>query len=104
MTLRITPATALCGVILHPASHTRSPALHNAAFQALGIDAVYLAFDVAPERLGEAVLGARGLGIRQLAVSIPHKVAVMAHLDDVEATARRIGAVNTVTLVRGRLV
>jgi shikimate dehydrogenase len=104
MAPRITPATVLCGVVLHPAGHTRSPALHNAAFATLGIDAVYLAFDVVPERLGAAVHGARALGIRQLAVSIPHKVAVMGHLDEVDATARRIGAVNTVTLVAGRLV
>ena len=78
--------------------------MHNAAFSALGIDAVYLAFDVPPERLGEAVSGARSLGIRQLAVSIPHKQAVMAHLEEVDPIARRIGAVNTVTLRGERLV
>ena len=97
-------ATALCGIVLHPASHTRSPAMHNAAFAALGLDAVYLPFDVPPEYLGRAIDGARGLGLRQLAVSIPHKVAVMDHLDEVEETARRIGAVNTVTRTGSRLV
>jgi shikimate dehydrogenase len=96
--------TALCGIVLHPAGHTRSPAMHNAAFRALGLDAVYLAFDVAPAALGAAVAGARALGVRQLAVSLPHKQAVMAHLDEVDETARRIGAVNTVTLRDGRLV
>jgi len=100
----ISPATALCGIVLHPAGHTRSPAMHNAAYAALGLDAVFVAFDVAPERLGAAIAGARALGIRQLAVSIPHKQAVMAHLDEVDETARRIGAVNTVTLCAGRLV
>jgi shikimate dehydrogenase len=100
----ISPATALCGIVLHPAGHTRSPAMHNAAYAALGIDAVFVAFDVAPERLGAAIAGARALGIRQLAVSLPHKEAVIAHLDEVDATARRIGAVNTVTLREGRLV
>jgi shikimate dehydrogenase len=93
----ITPRTDLCGIVLHPAGHTRSPAIHNAAFRALGLDAVYLAFDVAPETLGAAIAGARALGIRQLAVSIPHKRAVMEHLDEVDETARAIGAVNTVT-------
>ena len=78
--------------------------MHNAAFGALGIDAVYLAFDVPPARLEAALSGARSLGIRQLAVSLPHKQAVMAHLDEVDATARRIGAVNTVTLCGERLV
>jgi len=96
--------TALCGILLHPAGHTRSPAMHNAAFAHAGIDAVYLAFDVPPTRLGAAVAGARALGVRQLAISIPHKEAVGAHLDEVDETARRIGAVNTVTWRDGRLV
>ena len=96
--------TATCGILLHPAGHTRSPAMHNAAFRALGVDAVYTAFDVAPAALGEAIAGARALGIRQLAVSIPHKEAVIEHLDEVDETAQRIGAVNTVTLRDGRLV
>jgi shikimate dehydrogenase len=97
-------ATELCGIVLHPAGHTRSPALHNAAFRALGIDAVYLAFDVPPAALAAAMAGARALCVRQLAVSLPHKVAVMQHVDEVDALARRIGAVNTVTLRDGRLV
>jgi shikimate dehydrogenase len=100
----LSPATALCGIVLHPAAHTRSPAMHNAAYAALGIDAAFVAFDVPPERLAAAIAGARALGIRQLAVSIPHKQAVLAHLDAVDETARRIGAVNTVTLRDGRLV
>jgi shikimate dehydrogenase len=96
--------TALCGIVLHPAGHTRSPAMHNAAFRALGIDAVYLAFDVPPASLGAAIRGARALGVRQLAVSLPHKIAVMEHLDELEPTARQIGAVNTVTRQGERLV
>ncbi|MGH0034265.1 MAG: shikimate dehydrogenase [Myxococcota bacterium] len=96
--------TQLCGIVLHPAGHTRSPAMHNAAFRSLGLDAVYLAFDVPPADLAGAVAGARGLGIRQLAVSIPHKLAVMEHLDEVDPVARRIGAVNTVTRRGDRLV
>ncbi|HIC67983.1 MAG TPA: hypothetical protein EYO90_00470, partial [Candidatus Latescibacteria bacterium] len=59
-----------CGIVLHPAGHTRSPAMHNAAFAALGVDAAYLAFDVAPADLRGAVAGMRALGIRQLAVSM----------------------------------
>jgi shikimate dehydrogenase len=100
----IGPHTQLCGVILHPAGHTRSPAMHNAAYAALGLDAVYVAFDVAPEGLGAALAGARALGIRQLAVSIPHKEGVLPYLDEIDDTALRIGAVNTVTLREGRLV
>ena len=97
-------ATALCGVILHPAGHTRSPAMHRAAYAALGLDAVYLAFDVRPERLGDAVRGARALGVRQLSVSLPHKEAVIPLLDAVDETARRIGAVNTIVRDGERLV
>jgi shikimate dehydrogenase len=100
---RSSAATALCGIVLHPAGHTRSPAMHEAAFAELGIDARYVAFDVPPERLAEAIRGARALGIRQLAVSLPHKEAVIPLLDAVEETALRIGAVNTVTLRDGRL-
>ena len=100
----IAASTELCGVILHPAAHTRSPAMHNAAFAALGLDAAYLAFDVPPERLAAAIEGARALGIRQLAVSIPHKEAVMGLVDSVDETARAIGAANTVTRDRERLV
>jgi shikimate dehydrogenase len=100
----IGPRTQLCGVILHPAGHTRSPAMHNAAFAALGLDAVYVAFDVRPDALPPALAGARALGIRQLAVSLPHKEAVMSLLDEVDDTARAIGAVNTVTSRDGRLV
>jgi len=78
--------------------------MHNAAFAALGLDAVYVAFDVRPEALGAALAGARALGVRQLAVSLPHKEAAIAHLDEVDDTARQIGAVNTVTLADGRLI
>ena len=95
--------TALCGIVLHPAVHTRSPAMHGAAFRAAGIDATYLAFDVPPDALAAAIAGARALGIRQLAVSLPHKEAVMRHLDVVDPVARRIGAVNTITLRDGKL-
>ncbi len=98
------PRTALCGIVLHPAGHTRSPAMHNAAYAALGLDAVYTAFDVAPDALAAAIGGARLLGVRQLSVSIPHKVAVMELLDELDEIARRIGAVNTITNVDGRFV
>ena len=96
--------TAICGVILHPAGHTRSPAMHNAAFRQLGIDATYQAFDVPPEDLASAIEGARERRIRQLAVSIPHKLNVMELIDEVEETARQIGAVNTITREGDRLV
>ena len=77
--------------------------MHSAAFRVAGIDATYLAFDVRPDALEAALAGARALGIRQLAVSLPHKEAVIRYLDGVDPVARRIGAVNTVTLREGEL-
>ena len=70
--------------------------MHNAAYAALEIEAAYLAFDVPPVQLGAAVTGLRALGLRQLSVSLPHKLAIMQYLDRVTPIARRIGAVNTV--------
>lgn len=78
--------------------------MHRAAYDALGIDAVYLAFDVPPERLEDAIRGARALGARQISVSLPHKEAVLPLLDAVDETARRIGAVNTIVRTGERLV
>lgn len=94
---------ALCGIVLHPAGHTRSPAMHRAAFAATGIDARYEAFDVVPEDLSAFMARAREAGVRQLAVSIPHKEAILALVDDVGHEARAIGAANTVTRRGDRL-
>ena len=98
------PARYECGVVLHPAGHTRSPAMHGAAYRALGIDARYHAWDVPPERLAEAVLGYRARGVRQISVSIPHKEAMLALVDEVEPVGRAIGAINTVIRVGERLI
>ncbi len=76
--------------------------MHNAAFEQLGLDAVYAAFDVPPDSLPAALDGARALGMRQLAISIPHKERALTLLHEVDETARRIGAVNTATLREGR--
>lgn len=96
------PGPARCGIVLHPASHTRSPAMHRRAYEVLGIRARYEVFDTPPAALGAIIARARAEGFRQLAISIPHKQAIMAHLDSVEETARRIGAVNTVTRVEAK--
>lgn len=100
----VTAATALCGIVLHPAGHTRSPAMHNAAYAALGFDALYLPFDVPARRLRDAMAGIRGLGFRQVSVSLPHKTSILEIVDAVDATAARIGAANTVLLDGDRLV
>jgi shikimate dehydrogenase len=94
--------TRLCALIGNPVEHSLSPTIHNAAFQHLGLNYVYLAFKV--EDVAGAVRGIRALtGIRGVSVTIPHKVAVLSHLDEIEPTARSIGAVNTIVCDRGRL-
>ena len=95
--------TALCGIVLHPAGHTRSPAMHTAAYAALGLAARYEVFDIPAEGLAAAIAEARARGVRQLAVSLPHKESIIPHLDRIDDTARAIGAVNTVTLRHGVL-
>ena len=93
-----------CGIVLHPAGHTRSPAMHRAAYQSLGLNASYETYDVPPEGLDQAANYFRAEGIRQLAVSIPHKEKMMAFVDELEPVGRAIGAINTVTLDGDRWV
>jgi shikimate dehydrogenase len=95
--------TGVVGLFGHPVDHSLSPRMHNAAFREQGIDLVYVAFDVLPVRLPEAVGGLRALGLRGINVTIPHKEAIVGLLDEVEETARRIGSVNTVVNEQGRL-
>ena len=94
----------LCGIILHPAGHTLSPALHTAAYAELGLHAHYHAFDVPLERVRDAVAGMRALGLRQLSVSLPLKEAVLALADRASPAARAIGAANTLTREADALV
>ncbi len=91
----ITGRTALYGVIGHPVAHSRSPEMQNAAIAQLGIDAVYVALPVVPERLGDAVAGAHALGFLGLNVTVPHKQGVVASCATLDTVAREVGAVNT---------
>ncbi|UJR84742.1 shikimate dehydrogenase [Sandaracinus amylolyticus] len=94
----------LLAVIGHPIHHSLSPAMHGAAIEALGLDAAYLAFDVAPEALGDAVRGLRAIGAIGFNVTLPHKETIVAHLDAIDDAARAIGAVNTVVREGARVV
>jgi shikimate dehydrogenase len=78
--------------------------MHTAAYRALGLDAHYQAFDVPPEGLARAVENFRERGLRQWAVSIPHKETMLGLVDEVEPVGRAIGAINTVTRIGDRLV
>jgi len=88
-----------------PVEHSLSPAMHNAAFKALGIDATYAKRAVAPDTLAAALKSFVADGFSGANVTVPHKEAVMALLDEVEPAARAIGAVNTIVregdLLRG---
>jgi len=92
----ISGKTKGCGIIGDPIEHTMSPVMHNAAFKNKDVDYVYLAFRVKKEELSRAIEGMRALDIRGLNVTIPHKVAVIQFLDELDPLADKIGAVNTI--------
>jgi shikimate dehydrogenase len=96
-------STQLCAVIGNPVEHSLSPAIHNRAFQELGLDFVYLAFRV--EDAKSVAMGMRALeNFRGLSVTIPHKVAIIEHLDEIAEVDRQIGSVNTVVNENGKLI
>lgn len=92
----ISGRTKVCGIFGCPVEHTFSPALHNAAFQAAGLDYVYVPFTVSPLSLAAAVESVRALGLTGVNVTVPHKEAVLPLLDGLSAEAEMIGAVNTI--------
>jgi shikimate dehydrogenase len=91
----ISGATRVTGIIGWPVGHSLSPAMHNAAFAALGLDWAYVAFPVAPERVREAVRGLAAAGVAGLNVTIPHKQAVLEDCSAVSDAVAAIGAANT---------
>lgn len=92
------------GVMGWPVAHSLSPAIHHFWLAALGLDGDYGRFAVRPERLGAALRALPDLGLAGVNLTVPHKVAALAHLDSVDEPARRVGAVNTVTVAAdGRL-
>jgi shikimate dehydrogenase len=101
--MNITAKTSLCMVIGDPVEHSLSPPMHNAGYEALGLDFVFVGAHVKPEDLGAFVAGVRAMGIRGVSCTLPHKLAIMEHLDDIDETARAIGAVNTIVNDNGRV-
>ncbi|MBI4963756.1 MAG: shikimate dehydrogenase [Desulfomonile tiedjei] len=95
--------TIRAGVIGYPVAHSLSPAMHNAAFDSLGMNWRYVPIRVRPERLRDIVLGLESKAFRGINVTIPHKENVIPLLDKVSPEVTRIGAVNTVTLKDGKL-
>jgi shikimate dehydrogenase len=94
--------TDVYGVIGYPLGHSLSPVMHNAAFSAKGLNAVYLAFET--KEIEDALKGMRALGIKGMSVTIPHKSSVIPLLDHVDRLAESIGAVNTIVNDKDRLV
>lgn len=101
--LDITARSSLCLIIGDPVSHSLSPSMHNAAYASAGLHFVMAGAHVQADGLSDALKGMRALGIKGLAVTMPHKVAILPLLDVVDPIARTIGAVNTVVNDNGVL-
>jgi len=95
--------TRVIAIVGDPVEHSRSPAMHNAAFAALRLDYVYVALRVRPMDLGPAMIGVRALGLTGLNITVPHKQAIVPLIDRLSPAARAIGAVNTVVRRGNRL-
>lgn len=100
----ISGTTRIAGVVGNPIAHTLSPAMHNASFAALGLDAVYVPFRVEPSGLGPLLKTLSAVGALGLNVTVPYKQAVLRHLHALAPSARRIGAVNTVVFSGGKRI
>lgn len=99
----ITPSTKLYAVLGHPIAHSLSPQMQNAALRQMGLDAVYLAFDVRPERLLDTLKIMNELGFGGVNLTVPLKEVVFRGLSDVEPSARCLGSVNTIKFSPGEM-
>ncbi|MBU4211507.1 MAG: shikimate dehydrogenase [Kiritimatiellae bacterium] len=101
--MTITPATQKYAVLGHPISHSLSPRMQNAVFKALAMDAVYLAFDVPPEKLMQTLPVMAEMGFVGINLTVPLKEVAFRGLADLDEAARRLGSVNTVKITAGGL-
>jgi shikimate dehydrogenase len=101
---RITGHTELIGLIANPIRHSKSPMMHNTAFEELGLDYAYLVFEVDNDNLEDAVKGLRALGVRGFNVSMPNKGPIMQYLDEILPAGQLCQAVNTVVNENGKLI
>lgn len=100
----ITGYTGLYGIVANPIKHSFSPMMHNTAFQTLGIDDVYLAFEVNDDKLSDFITSVKTLNIKGFNVSMPYKLRIMDYLDELTQEAKLCQAVNTVKNRDGRLI
>ena len=103
MTQSISGTTQIYGLIGDPVEHSFSPPMMNAAFSYMNLDACYLAFQVETKKVSEAIAGIRALNFAGVNVTVPHKRSVIPYLDEVSPLAKKIGAVNTISIVNGHL-
>ena len=103
MSMTVSGTTRVAGVFGCPVGHSQSPAMHNSAFAQMGLDFIYVPFDVHPDNLEAAVAGIRALNMVGVNVTIPHKEQVIRFLDWVSEDARQIRSVNTIHNVEGQL-
>jgi shikimate dehydrogenase len=96
--------TKLIAIIGDPVEHSLSPAMHNAAFEALNLDYAYMALRVPPEALEGAIATARVLKIAGMNITHPHKIKIPSLLDGLDGSAELVGAVNTVKNNKGKLI
>jgi shikimate dehydrogenase len=104
MTVTVSGRTRVCAVIGDPVEHSLSPVIQNAAFYALNLDVIYTAFRVKPSDVANALSGIRALGVLGLNVTMPHKEAVIAHLDWIDDTAKFLNTVNTIHHKNGKML
>ena len=96
--------TQLIGLFATPIRHSLSPTMHNLAFKKLGLNYVYLAFEVGNEELVDVIKGMRALKVRGFNVSMPNKTKILPYLDELADSAKFTGTVNTVVNENGRLI
>jgi len=101
--MKIDGNTEIYGLIGYPVKHTYSPPMHNAAFHSLGINAVYVPFEVKPEDLRRNLDCMKSVGVQGLNVTVPHKENVLKYLDEIDKEAALIKAVNTIVIKGGKL-
>lgn len=100
----ISGQTRLVGFYANPARHSLSPKMHNLSFSKLGIDAVYLAFEVTKEALPTQIQAIRNMQMLGVNLSMPHKVAALDYVDELSPAAKIIGAINTIVNHEGKLI
>lgn len=98
MESRISTMTSLYAFIASPAHHSKSPLMHNCAFKELGVNSVYLAFDIESDKLKDTIKGFKAMGVKGANISMPHKQNIIPYLDQISTASRLCNAVNTIIL------